>query len=90
MNQYLIKVYFYTRKIVVGYRPHIVLDYDMEKEYLAIDFQSFMHIDENNGFIAVIEEIYSGVGYYKMKNGKSFRIMEGGTCVGKGIIVDKY
>jgi len=71
----------------IGYRPHIVMDDDQEKEYLGIVFEKTDFENDYSGTIVFLCLYYNlGVNYNKIVVGESFEIFEGGTAVAKGII----
>lgn len=93
-THFLTKVTFYStgRKTVpeAGYRPHLVMDHDPEREYLGVVFYD-LEVDQLDitgyGMCACLYE-EEGVNYLKMQKEKTFTIMEGPHIVGTGKIVE--
>lgn len=86
-----VKVKFYSNirdtlpSLNYGYRPHFVVKGD--GEYLGIQFLE-LDLTENDTFgEAVVKLLYDNVGYYKLKEGVIFDIIEGSTIVGEGYVL---
>ena len=69
------------------YRPHLVVDDDPSEEYLGVSFLTFAGVVEfDTKFEATAELLYELVDYSALQPGASFKIREGATTVGIGVV----
>lgn len=69
-----------------GYRPHFVVK--GTREYLGIQFFDGEVLDFEKTALAAAFNLYDGVDYSPLIVGAEFWIMEGGNCVGEGILLE--
>ncbi|MCM1367697.1 MAG: hypothetical protein NC184_02675 [Roseburia sp.] len=83
-----VKFYRGTRNSLpsINYRPHFVVNGD--NELLGVEF---IELDSKEYGVfgnAVVKLLYDDVGYYKLKIGVRFNIVEGTRIVGEGIVLE--
>lgn len=69
-----------------GYRPHFIVK--GTREYLGIQFCDGEVSDFEKNTLAAAFNLYDGVDYSPLIVGVEFWIMEGGNCVGEGLLLD--
>ncbi|EHF3618248.1 hypothetical protein [Listeria innocua] len=90
---FMVEVTFYSsaRKTVpeAGYRPHLVMELDEEREYLGVEIYDIEVDTLDSVGYAMCSFLYEqeGVGYSKFQPNNSFNVMEGSSVVGRGKIV---
>jgi len=69
-----------------NYRPHLVIE--NQTEYLGVQFFDGEDFAIEKNIIAMALCVYDGVDYAGLQPGTIFRILEGGTVVGNGEILE--
>jgi len=68
-----------------NYRPHFVVE--ESDVLLGIQFKSLARIQFGQRVIASVFTLYDGVDYNALSPGSHFKILEGRTVVGKGMVI---
>ena len=70
------------------YRPHLVLDDDVNRDYLGVQFVACADtVDFGVALQLSVQLLYDGVDYSGLVPGSAFTIREGARTVGTGHVV---